>query len=925
VIFTSLRPLETNVLKDWYQLQAAEVLVHQATDALKGLDNAEVHHRQLKYGANELTERTLKSPWNILWEQLTASTVLLLLVAAIVSLLLGDYEDAVAIVTIVILTASIGFTQDYRANRAIAALKRLNVPKVRLLRNGLWQERSARELVPGDIVQLEAGNVVPADGRLIESVNLRIQEAAFTGESEPVEKQVATIPESDLGLSDRRNMVYLGTTVIYGRGRAVVTETAMSTELGGIANLVQTATPEPTPLQKRLDRLGQRLVIVALGLIGFIVILGLLRGESLQFLFLTGVSMAVAVVPEGLPAIVTISLAIGAQRMLKQQALIRNLPAVETLGSITAICSDKTGTLTQNRMTVTFLCVAGQRVDLTTVLNHDDLPVSSTQVLFPLLSQQPALALLLAGSALCNDALLEADPQQPDRFFDIGDPTEGALVIAAARLGLWKNSLEQTFPRLAEIPFETERKRMTTVHQQPTVAPVSLQSLQSWLNLPYIVFTKGGVESLLSISSQVWVNGRVETLDRAWHHKIIKANNELAQAGMRVLGVAFRGLTSLPAVEQLNSLEQNLIFLGVIGMQDPARPEVKNAVLTCKTAGIRPIMITGDQPLTAQHIALELAIATHDRPSTGQTLAQLSFKELAVLVENSSVYARVSPQQKLEIVQALQSQGHIVAMTGDGINDAPALRKADIGVAMGVTGTDVAKEAADMVLLDDNFVTIVAAVREGRVIYDNIRKSIKYLLSSNSGEIWVMLLAPMLGMPLPLLPIQILWINLLTDGLPALALSVEPAEKNIMNRPPYPPTESIFGRGMGREIILLGLLTGFTCVGTGYGYWRLNPAAHWQTILFTVLTFSELGIVLAVRSDRNSLFQLGFLSNKLLLGAVLLTFGLQLLVIYVPFLQTIFRTEALSLQDLGLCIAIGTVVMWAIELKKWVTRHRFEA
>ncbi|HEY9827588.1 MAG TPA: cation-translocating P-type ATPase, partial [Stenomitos sp.] len=452
--------------------------------------------------------------------------------------------------------------------------------------------------------------------------------------------------------------------------------------------------------------------------------------------------------------------------------------------------------------------------------------------------------------------------------------------------------------------------------------------LQSWLNasqaLPYVVFTKGGVESLLSISSQVWVNGQVEPLDQAWHHKIMNANNEFAHAGMRVLGVAFQGLTSLPTAEQLSSLEQNLTFIGIIGMQDPARPEVKNAVLTCKTAGIRPIMITGDQSLTAQHIARELAIATQDQPSTGQTLAQLSSQELTVLVENSAVYARVSPQQKLAIVQALQSQGHIVAMTGDGINDAPALRKADIGVAMGITGTDVAKEAADMVLLDDNFATIVAAVREGRVIYDNIRKSIKYLLSSNSGEIWVMLLAPMIGMPLPLLPIQILWINLMTDGLPALALSVEPAEENIMNRPPYPPTESIFGRGMGREIILLGLLTGFICVGTGYGYWQVNPAAHWQTMLFTVLTFSELGIVLAVRSDRDSLFQLGFLSNKLLLGAVLLTFGLQLLVVYVPFLQEIFITEALSLQDLGLCIVLGSAVMWVIELKKWVTRHRTE-
>jgi P-type Ca2+ transporter type 2C len=921
--------LGAKALKNWYQLQASQVLAHQDSNAINGLSGEEVLRRQSEYGANELVEKSLKSPWSILWEQLTASTVVLLLVAAFVSSLLGDHQDTVAIMAIVILTATLGFTQDYRANRAIAALKKLNVPKVKVLRDGQWQERSARELVPGDIVMLEAGNLVPADGRLIESVNLRVQEAAFTGESEPVEKQTDAIAAADLDLNDRRNMVYLGTTVTYGRGRAVVTETAMRTELGSIANLVQTATQEPTPLQKRLNRLGQKLVIVALLLIGVIVILGLLRGESLQLLFLTGVSMAVAVVPEGLPAIVTISLAIGAQRMLKQQALIRNLPAVETLGSVTVICSDKTGTLTQNRMTVTFLSVAGHRVDLTTQIDRNHLTVSPPEVPSLLLSEQPALALLLTGAALCNDALLESDPHQPDRFCDIGDPTEGALVVVAARLGLWKGTLDQTFPRVAEIPFETERKRMTTVHRLPTVAtqlPVSLKSLKSWLRFakawPYAAFTKGGVESLLSISNQVWANGQVEPLDEGWHQKIMDANNELAQEGMRVLGVAFQGLTLLPIVEGDQSLEQTLIFIGVIGMLDPARPEVKDAVLTCKNAGIRPVMITGDQPLTAQHIARELAIATLDAPSSGQTLAQLSAEELSILVADSSVYARVSPQQKLAIIQALQNQGHIVAMTGDGINDAPALRKADIGVAMGIAGTDVAKEAADMVLLDDNFATIVAAVREGRVIYDNIRKSIKYLLSSNSGEIWVMLLAPMLGMPLPLLPIQILWINLMTDGLPALALSVEPAEHHTMKRPPYPPTESIFGRGMGREIVLLGLLTGFICIGVGYGYWQINPEANWQTMLFTVLTFSELGIVLAVRSDYDSLFQIGFLSNKLLAVAVLLTFGLQLLAIYVPFLQELFATESLSMLDLSLCLLFGSLAMWAIEFKKWIVRRQ---
>ncbi|MGB8703090.1 MAG: cation-translocating P-type ATPase, partial [Thermosynechococcaceae cyanobacterium] len=566
---------------------------------------------------------------------------------------------------------------------------------------------------------------------------------------------------------------------------------------------------------------------------------------------------------------------------------IRNLPAVETLGSVTVICSDKTGTLTQNRMTVTFLSVAGHRVDLSTQANHHQPTVSSTEPLSPLLSTQPALALLLTGATLCNDVQFEPAPDEPGRFYDLGDPTEGALAVATARLGLWKGNLEAAFPRIAEIPFESDRKRMTTIHRHASAidySPAVLAPLESFLHFskdwPYIVFTKGGIESLLEISSQVWANDHAESLDPMWHQRIMAANNELALEGMRVLGVAFRGLEFFAANDNTHPLEQNLTFIGLIGMRDPARPEARNAVQTCKQAGIRPIMITGDQPLTAQHIAHELGITTLDRIPTGPSLDRLSPEELTALVAEVSVFARVSPQQKLAIIQALQDQGHIVAMTGDGINDAPALRKADIGVAMGLTGTDVAKESADMVLLDDNFATIVAAVREGRVIYDNIRKSIKYLLSSNSGEIGVMLLAPLLGMPLPLLPIQILWINLMTDGLPALALSVEQAEEQTMNRSPYPPTETIFGRGMGREILLLGLMTSFICIGTGYWYWQVNHSANWQTMIFTVLTFSELGIALAVRSDRESLFQLGLWSNRLLLGAVLLTIGLQLSVIY---------------------------------------------
>ncbi len=773
-------------MSNWYQLKAKQVVEHFQTDAANGLTQNEVSHR-LQSGVNELVERGLKRPWQIIWEQLTASTMLILLVAAIASAFLGDYKDTVTILAIVVLSAAIGFNQEYRAGKAIAALKKLAVPKVRVIRAGQSQETSARDLVPGDIVLLETGNAVPADGRLLESVNLRLAESALTGEATAIDKYTRGLGQKELPLGDRVNMVYMGTTVIYGRGQAVVTETGMNTELGQIAHLVQSVAQTATPLQKRLDRLGQKLIIASSILVGVIFILGLLRGEDLQVMFLTGVSMAVAVVPEGLPAIVTVALAIGAQRMLKQHALIRNLPAVETLGSVTVICSDKTGTLTENRMTVTVLDLAGQKFDL----ERDPIGKESDR------------DLLLTGSALCNDA-----------SETLGDPTEVALVVAADRCDLHKHDLETTFPRIAEVPFDSDRKRMTTIHSMQVTGALSALSPSA-----YVGFTKGAVGSLLEAASHVWEHDRAVGLDKDWRDRINAANNQLAQTGIRVLGVAFRQWDTLPAKIEPNSVEQNLVFIGLIGMSDPPRAEVKPAIEMCWSAGIRPLMITGDHPLIGQHIARELGMTDNKLVLTGIELDRLSAAELLDRVQSVSIYARVSPSQKLRIVEALQAQGHIVAMTGDGVNDAPALRQADIGIAMGLMGTDVAKEAADMVLLNDNFATIVAAVREGRVIYDNIRKSIKYLLSSNLAEIWVMLLAPFLGMPLPLLPIQILWINLVTDGLPALALSVEPAEQNIMNRPPHNPKESIFARGMGWEVFWIGLSIGFTCLFTGYWFW----------------------------------------------------------------------------------------------------------
>ncbi|MDJ0708322.1 MAG: cation-translocating P-type ATPase [Leptolyngbyaceae cyanobacterium MO_188.B28] len=656
--------------------------------------------------------------------------------------------------------------------------------------------------------------------------------------------------------------------------------------------------------------------------------LGLLRGEGLRLMFLTAVSLGVAAVPEGLPTVVTIALALGAKRMLKRRVLIRKLPAVETLGSVTVICSDKTGTLTENRMTVSFLGVAGYHIDLTAHLRGSKPVPSPGETQSSLLEEHPALVLLLTGAALCNDALLELDLDNPQQFHAIGDPTEGALVIAAACLGLWKTDLEHDFPRIAEAPFDSERKRMTTVHAFPDETVPMQTSLEGAWNgwseagkASYVAFTKGAVDSLLNISSKIWINGHTEPLTDTWRERIYAANNQLAQEGMRILHVAFRPLEDLPQDHLENTLEQDLVFVGGIGMLDPARPEVKGAVLTCKTAGIRPVMITGDHRLTAQHIAHELGIEANGRTLTGQDVDRLHPGELAKLVESVSVYARVSPQHKLKIVHALQNRGHIVAMTGDGVNDAPALKQADIGVAMGITGTDVAKEAADMVLLDDNFATIVTATKEGRVIYDNIRKFIKYVLTGNSGELWAIVLALFWGMPLLLLPLQILWINLTADGLLALALSVEPAEHNVMHRPPYKPNESILSRGVSRDIIWIGLLLGLVLLVVGHRYWVADQS-NWQTMVFSILAFSRMGLAQTMRSERDSLFRIGWLSNKPLLGVVVLTFGLQLAIIYIPALQMLFKTTALSITDLMISLMLSTIIFWAIELEKWFIRRR---
>jgi P-type Ca2+ transporter type 2C len=921
-------------MTDWYRLSSEETTRELKTDLQQGLTQAEVEQRQEQYGLNELIDRGRKSPWLILWEQLTGIMVVILIVSAVISILLGEWTDAIVILIIVVLNALLGFTQEYRAEQAMAALKRMAVPQVHVRRGGHIVEVPAQQLVPGDIVLLEAGNAVPADGRLIESVNLRVQESVLTGESEAVEKTEDLIEGEHTALGDQINMIFMGTVATYGRGTAVITTTGMQTQLGKIAEMIQSVGMEKTPLQRRLEQLGRGLAVAALGIVAVVFALGILRGEEIRLMFQTAISMAVAAVPEGLPAVVTIALALGAQRMLQRNALIRKLPAVETLGSVTVICSDKTGTLTQNKMMVTIVDVAGNKLNLQQKLRNFSPTVDHDAPAEEVLLEDPAVILTLTAGALCNDAVLEPITGESGMYSSIGDPTEGALVIAAARAGLWKEELEKGFVRKAEQPFDSERKRMTTVHHLNHQAiPEVLQSYLKqhphlWENGQPLAFTKGAVDSLLEVSKHVWVNGSQEPLTADLRGRIMASNNQLAENGMRVLGMAF-SMHDAAALEVKNyDFEQDLTFIGMVGMIDPSRPEVKQAVAVAQNAGIHPIMITGDHPLTALYIANELGIANtanvltgktsgdNQRVLTGKDLAEMDVKQLEEVVEIIPVYARVSPEHKLKIIQALQDKGHIVAMTGDGVNDAPALKKADIGVAMGITGTDVSKEASDMILLDDNFATIVAAVEEGRRIYDNIRKFVKYTMTSNAGEIWVMLLAPFIGMPLPLTPLQILWVNLVTDGLPGLALTIEPAESNTMRRPPFPPAQNIFARGMARDIIWIGLLMGLVSLGLGFWFWTIDSPA-WQTMTFTTLTLAQMGNALATRSERDSIFKIGLLTNKALLGSILLTFALQMAVIYVPFLNDVFQTIPLTLTELAISLGFSTIVFFSVEAFKF--------
>ncbi|TAL23666.1 MAG: calcium-translocating P-type ATPase, PMCA-type [Nitrospirae bacterium] len=893
----------------WHQREIKDIFEY-LNSSLSGLSSPEAKKRLSEYGPNELKEKKKKTALMMFLDQFRDFMILVLVAAAVISGLIGEPSDTIAIVVIVILNAVIGFIQEYRAEKAMAALKKMSTPTATVIRDGIHVNVPASEVVPGDVVALDAGKFVPADMRLVEAARLKIDESALTGESVPVEKHTAVLADEMIPLGDRKNMAYKGTMVSYGRGTGVVAATGMDTEFGKIATMLQEEEEVKTPLQKRLALFGRRIALAVLAICAIVFGVGVLRGEPLMTMFLTAISLAVAAIPEALPAVVTISLAIGARKMVRQNALVRKLPAVETLGSVTYICSDKTGTLTMNRMAVEEIYVNGEVIG-----SLHSAVGSQKKKLIPdspirRFTDSPVQMLMVALS-LSNDAHEDKDGNI------IGDPTEVALFSIAKDYEFDKSELVNIFPRVQEIPFDSERKLMTTFHTNPPIPPLSKGGEGG-----FISFTKGAIETLIEKADNILTSEGIKSVDRNDIHRV---NEKMAADGLRVLGIAMREWEDMPSDMSAGNVEKGLTIIGLIGIIDPPREEARESVSVCRKAGITPVMITGDHPITAWAIARRIGIIGEDdihfNTITGRELEKLSLREFEERVENIKVYARVAPEQKLKIVKALQDREQFVAMTGDGVNDAPALKRADIGVAMGITGTDVAKEASHMILLDDNFATIIKAVKEGRKIYDNIRKFVKYLLSTNSGEIWTLFLAPLIGLPIPLLPIHILWINLMTDGLPALALSVEPAESDVMKRPPRDPKESIFAGGLGFFAIWVGLL--MAALTLSVQAWTIKTGnSHWQTMVFTVLCLTQLGNALAIRSEKESLFKIGIFSNRALLGAVLLSFAFQMATIYAPFLNPVFRTEPLSFNELMITIAVSSVVFFAVETEK-LFRRRF--
>ena len=880
----------------WHQKETDQVVADLKTSP-QGISQTEAQRRLRAYGPNELKEKKKKTPMMMFFNQFKDFLIIILLFAAAIAGTVGKPIDALAIVVVVILNAVIGFFQEYRAEEAMAALKKMAAPASTVLREGLPVSIPAAEVVPGDIVLLEAGQIVPADMRLFESASLKIEEAALTGESIPVEKNVSPLQDEDLPVGDRKNMAYQGTIVTYGRGSGIVVATGMATEMGMIASMLQEARELKTPLQQKLAVFGQKLTVVILVISAIVFITGLWRGEPLVPMLLIAISLAVAAIPEALPAVITITLALGAHRMVRQNALIRKLPAVETLGSVTYICSDKTGTLTLNKMTVEEIYLDGKskRAKAIKQLNitGDDTPSGR------------GYDTLFTALALCNDSQVDAYGNL------LGDPTETALYHIAGENGYAKSALEQRMPRIGEIPFDSDRKCMTTLHRVAEGEAGRATANAGHDNV--VSFTKGAVEVLLDKADNIFASNGLKQITK---NDILRINERMAADGLRVLCIAMKNWDTLPAEILPEKIEKGLTIVGLVGMMDPPREEAKEAVSICKTAGIKPVMITGDHAVTAQAIAGRLGIIEDGLSSvvTGRELDKLTLDEFEQKVEQISVYARVAPEQKLKIVRALQEKGEYVAMTGDGVNDAPALKSANIGVAMGITGTAVSKEASSMILLDDNFATIVKAVKEGRIIYDNILKFIRYTMASNAGTLWAIFLAPFFGLPLPMLPIQILWMNLLTDSLPGLALTAESAERNVMNRPPRRPDESVFARGNGTFILLYGLLIGITALL--FQAHAIREGMPWQTMVFTALVIGRMAVAVSVRSNIDSLLKIGLFSNKLLLVAIAGMSALQFMAVYAPFMHPVFNTAPLTLKELALTLAPASVVLFATELEK---------
>ncbi|MGI6697839.1 MAG: calcium-translocating P-type ATPase, SERCA-type [Clostridia bacterium] len=869
---------------EWHTLEKEAVEKELSTSLSRGLDDKEAVKRLERYGYNEIEQKKRKTILQMYIDQFKDFMIIILIIAAVISGFLGELIDAVVILMIVILNAVLGVVQENKAEESLAALKRMSAPSAKVLRNGRYDVIPARMLVPGDVVILETGDLVPADIRITKALNLKVQEAALTGESVPVEKDESPLSMKNVPLGDRVNMGYSGSLVTYGRGEGIVVGTGMDTEVGKIAKMIQSVEEVETPLKKKLQVLGKVLGIAALAICAVIFIVGVAYGKEIFEMFLTSVSLAVAAIPEGLPAIATIVLAIGVQRMVRRNAIVRRLPSVETLGSATVICSDKTGTLTLNKMTVERLFYNSRVYSVNKDIGY--------------LDNGEHLRLLVTTGVLCNDSKLK---ETDEGIVALGDPTETALVDLGLKVGINKEQLEAGQPRVDEVPFDSKRKLMTTVHA---------------LENRYRVYTKGAVEELLKISDSILLDGKVVKLEQH-RDTILKINEEMARDALRVLGMAYKDIRDLSRGSGEQAYENDLTFIGMMGMIDPPRPEAKEAVALCKRAGIKPVMITGDHSVTAVAIARDLDILNEGEEAvTGAELEDISDRDLEERVDRISVYARVSPEHKVRIVRAWQARGQIVAMTGDGVNDAPALKIADIGAAMGIVGTDVSKEASDMVLTDDNFATVVAAVEEGRVIFANILKAIQFLLSCNVGEILTLFVATMLNWHEPLLPIHILWVNLVTDSLPALALGVDPAEKNIMDRKPRNPEKNIFDKGMITRIIYQGIMVGaLTLAAFVFGSQRSLEAG--RTMAFTVLALSQLVHAFNVRSNRQSVFKVGLLSNRYLLGAVALSALLVFAVLEVPLLASVFKVTALGAAEwrmVGMLSLAPVVVVEAVKL-----------